>query len=239
MENILEKLAVETNYQQYLQRMTASISKSSKGFIPFLVSMGADHLGYRILDVGCGSGVLMKAILEVCSDAEVVGVDLNRKSVEECLVAGLNAIHGSLAEIADGGEKFDCVIFSSVLHEISSYDEKRPFSHIPIRNALFDAYRCLREGGKIIIRDGVGCPIDDSNEIKFSFRDEKDVKWLKRFQEEFRAFDVSFKQISQNEIICQHIRPRNSFTHSPGEKEAGPVKCRKSSELQQSLNGRK
>ena len=87
--NELEQLAGTGNYESYLKRMTASVSQSSKGLIPFFASTMADRPGFRILDVGCGSGILMKAIRDVCPEAEVRGVDLNEYSVRLCREAGM------------------------------------------------------------------------------------------------------------------------------------------------------
>ena len=56
--NQLEKLSSsnQENYQRYLKRMTESIRNSTKGFLPIMARQGMN-----ILDVGCGSGVLLYA----------------------------------------------------------------------------------------------------------------------------------------------------------------------------------
>lgn len=138
----LTGISEESNYRRYLKIMTDSCSVSSKGIIPRLIK------GRRVLDVGCGSGVL----LECLQDCEAEGIDLNRHSVEVCRAKGLTVHCKPLSEVEG---KYDTIIFSSVLHEFSSYADRDRFTDLPIRKALQDAYRKLGQGGRIVIRDGV------------------------------------------------------------------------------------
>lgn len=128
-----------SNYKLYLERMDASAAVSSKGLIP-------TYATGRILDVGCGSGVLLRQL------ENAKGIDLNPKAVEECKKQGLDADCISLFDL---DEKFDTIIFSSVLHEFSSYADENRYTSIPIENALKQAYKNLNKGGQIIIRDGI------------------------------------------------------------------------------------
>lgn len=189
--NELEQLAGTGNYESYLKRMTASVSQSSKGLIPFFAATMAGRPGFRILDVGCGSGILMKAIRDVCPEAEIRGVDLNEYSVRFCREAGFDVIHGTLHDAVAAGEVFDCILFSSVLHEISSYDEAEPYSLNPVKAALADAYAGLAPGGKLLVRDGVRC--DSEAPVTIRLKDPADVKWAERFAAEYRADPVSYR----------------------------------------------
>ena len=128
-----------SNYKVYLERMDASAAVSSKGLIPTFVKG-------RVLDVGCGGGVLLKQL------KNAKGIDLNPLAVEECKKQGLDAECISLYDL---NEKFDTIIFSSVLHEFSSYDKKHPFTASPINKAIRKARELLNDGGQIIIRDGI------------------------------------------------------------------------------------
>ena len=139
------------NYNRYLNRMSKSYEKSSKGLIP-IFSKG------KILDVECGSGIL----LENLTNAD--GIDLNQNSVDICKSKGLNVECKALKDVTN---KYDTIIFSSVLHEISSYDEEARFTKLPIINALNDAKNILNDNGQIIIRDGIQAEIGTSTlEVK-------------------------------------------------------------------------
>ncbi|MEK6856802.1 MAG: HemK2/MTQ2 family protein methyltransferase [Nanoarchaeota archaeon] len=62
----------------------------------------------RVLDVGCGSGILMKAALTKSKD--VFGVDIDNGSVEHCKKLGLNVSKSDLFSSVKG--KFDLIIFN-------------------------------------------------------------------------------------------------------------------------------
>lgn len=144
--NKLEKLAKDNNenYKQYLNRMTLSYNVSSKKYLPLLVN------GNKILDVGCGSGILLKELSNY--GFNVKGIDINNNAIEVCQKEGYNVENLSLYDIH---EKFDTIIFSSVLHEFSSYDIDKPFTELPIVNAIRQAHSLLNTNGQLIIRDGI------------------------------------------------------------------------------------
>lgn len=144
---IINNIAKTSNHSQYLTRMNESYNCSSKKLIPLYLC------GEKILDVGCGSGILMKQILKLNPTLDIMGIDINDQSVQYCLDQGLNVKKSSLEDL---NEKFDTIIFSSVLHEFSSYAEQpNTYSALPIINALNKAYNLLNPNGIIIIRDGI------------------------------------------------------------------------------------
>jgi SAM-dependent methyltransferase len=189
MENKLEQLtgANKRNYDLYLQRMTQSIFQSSKGLIPFFAAQCK-----KILDVGCGSGILMQAIKAVNPDAKIVGIDINQSAVDTCVEQGLDVRNATLSDLVKSGETFDCVIFSSVLHEFSSYDEKAPFTEKPIEDAIADASKITDKGGFIIIRDGIRVAENGRVElVKINFKNQEDANWIERFKKEFPDYHES------------------------------------------------
>lgn len=183
--NKLEQLSRndKRNYNRYLKRMTESVKVSTKGFIPMMARNSK-----KILDVGCGSGVLMYAIANENPTAEITGLDLNADAINKLKEqnAPFELVQGDFME---HNGKYDAVIFSSILHEISSYylDEALRFSIMPINDAIKKAYTLLEKGGSLIIRDGI---LTVSNTpIIISFKDVKDSEWLFKFQKDFRGFN--------------------------------------------------
>tara|TARA_B100000315_G_C14294450_1_gene458898 strand:+ start:16 stop:546 length:531 start_codon:yes stop_codon:yes gene_type:complete len=62
--------------------------------------------GMKVLDVGCGSGILSLA----AKDADVLAVDINPEAVKHCKGLGVNAITSNLFEKVEG--KFDLIVFN-------------------------------------------------------------------------------------------------------------------------------
>ena len=113
--NKLEVLSNQNviNYKRYLQRMTDSMKKSTKGLIPILAKEGKN-----ILDVGCGSGVMLNALEKEMPNAKLTGIDLNIETINNLKKYNnnWNLIYTDFMKL--NGLKFDTIIFSSILHEI-------------------------------------------------------------------------------------------------------------------------
>lgn len=174
--NILEKNSQE-NFATYLARMNASCRTSTKSMIPFYT------IGYnKILDVGCADGSLMESIRGINPAVNIVGIDLNSQFVELAKNKHFEVYCKSLEEVTD---MYDCIIFSSVLHEISSYapNELERFTGNPIQKALHIAYNHLNDGGRLIIRDGL---MDNCNNsiCYLHFTNPEDKQWLYKFCKE-------------------------------------------------------
>lgn len=186
--NKLEELSNNNkeNYQRYLTRMTESMKKSTKGLIPLLAS-GSKN----ILDVGCGSGVMLKALENENKNVKLTGIDLNIDAINS-LKENTNwkLYHMDFMDLKD--VKFDAIIFSSILHEISSYssDLNKRFTEKPILEAFIKSYELLDDNGIIIVRDGLLSSLKArNNKLIVSFSDIEDGMWLYRFQNDFRGFD--------------------------------------------------
>jgi SAM-dependent methyltransferase len=108
------------------------------------VDLLAPAPGERILDLGCGDGVLTKKLTDMGCD--VVAVDSSVAQVEAVRKLGLNAsvING---EDLPYEEEFDAVFSNAVLHWIRHAD------------AMFaGVYRSLKPGGRFVAEcGGHGC----------------------------------------------------------------------------------
>jgi SAM-dependent methyltransferase len=109
-----------------------------------VVELLAPKSGERILDLGCGDGVLTKQLQDL--GCEVVGVDGSAAQVEAARALGLDA------RVMDGYElsfenEFDAVFSNAVLHWV-----KRP------KVVVAGVWRALKPGGRFVAEcGGHGC----------------------------------------------------------------------------------
>lgn len=100
----------------------------------------------KVLDVGCGTGVLTFKMALKDEVEMVVGVDVNMEVIEFCSCLGdkitekAKFVQGDFLKMSIA-EKFDSVVFSYVLHDF----EPEPF--------LEKALEVLEEGGRVIVGD--------------------------------------------------------------------------------------
>lgn len=109
-----------------------------------VVELLAPKAGERILDLGCGDGVLTKKLADLGCD--VVAVDSSVPQVEAARKLGLKAfvIRG---EDLPYNEEFDAVFSNAALHWIKSADVM-----------LAGVYRSLKPGGRFVAEcGGHGC----------------------------------------------------------------------------------
>ena len=101
-----------------------------------LVDLLAPKRGERILDLGCGDGVLTEKI--VAAGAVVVGVDLSASMVEAARARGIDAHIGD-AERLTFDNAFDAVFSNAVLHWTRDIDA-----------VLAGVSRALRTSGRFV-----------------------------------------------------------------------------------------
>jgi trans-aconitate methyltransferase len=109
-----------------------------------LLELLAPKPGERILDLGCGDGVLTKKLVDM--GCEVVAVDSSVPQVEAARKLGLNA-HVISGEDLPYNEEFDAVFSNAVLHWIKRADAM-----------IAGVYRSLKPGGRFVAEcGGYGC----------------------------------------------------------------------------------
>jgi SAM-dependent methyltransferase len=99
----------------------ASLYATHAAFVPALGAPVLDLLapqpGERILDLGCGDGVLTQKLVD--AGAEVVGVDADPQMVAAAWEKGLDARLGDARQLAFDGE-FDAVFSNAALHWVGA-----------------------------------------------------------------------------------------------------------------------
>lgn len=113
----------------------------------------------RMLDAGCGSGVVLLEVAQYLPQGEAVGIDLwrtrdqsgNRRARTlanaQCEgVADRVTLHtGDIVELPFPDDDFDLVVSSLVLHNIRRDDRRQ--------RSLAEAVRVLRPGGRLLLAD--------------------------------------------------------------------------------------
>jgi len=103
--------------------------------------------GERILDVACGTGEFERRVIEAGTDAELVGMDLSTRMLEQAR-RKLHGVPGVRFEQADAHNlpfadaSFDAVVCASTFHYFT-----RPHT------VLAEARRVLRSDGRLVLLD--------------------------------------------------------------------------------------
>lgn len=83
--------------------------------------------------------------------------------------------------------KVDSIIFSSILHEIFSYNETENghFDIESVKLALKNAYHSLNKGGRIVIRDGV--KTEGTGTLEFKMKTVEGPNFITSFYNDFKG----------------------------------------------------
>lgn len=121
-----------------------AMGRWSRAAAPIFLEWLAPHAGARWLDVGCGTGILAHALLELCSPAAVVGIDSAAAQVRQASRGP--AGRGASFHVADArrlpfsAASFDIVASSLVLNFISERQQ-----------ALAEMRRVTRADGAVAV----------------------------------------------------------------------------------------
>lgn len=112
--------------------------------------IGANGEPKKILDLGCGEGILLAAILEKYPDTKGYGLDASAKMLEKAAIRLndkgkiLHPISAKLEEADWRKGNFDAIMSSLAIHHLDSMDKQKLFK---------DLYSMLNPGGILAILD--------------------------------------------------------------------------------------
>jgi SAM-dependent methyltransferase len=109
---------------------------------PVAADFAPDGRPVRILDIGCGTGLMLSWLERYSRGAPVVGLEYSAGGIAFCRSRGHTAlIHGTATDLPFATASFDLVTTFEVLDEIP--DDRPAFREIA---------RVLRPGGRVLIR---------------------------------------------------------------------------------------
>ena len=184
------------NEEKYLKTMNETANSTKDGIIDYVE-------GNTVVDVGSGGGVLLDRLEKKYPAKTIIGTDISANVIEVLNQKKLKEGHNwkvLVHNFVEGGfpEKIDNVIFSSILHEIYSYNETEHgcFEIESVKNALRNAYDSLNENGRIIIRDGIKTEGHALRRIRFT-----DASGLEFFENYVRDFK-GLKELTDAEKVA-------------------------------------
>jgi SAM-dependent methyltransferase len=174
------ELSTGRNFQVYAAGMDASLAVKIGDICPH-VRPGI------IVDKGCGTGKLLVHLSEAWPTSRIVGMDASKELLRTAKSQAyphpnVTILEGDIIQQDFPAGSVSTVIFSSVIHEIFSYNG---FDRDVVRLALRNTRTELEPAGRVIIRDGVK---PDGGNV-----------WMRcdaETEQNFRRFARDFKRVS-------------------------------------------
>lgn len=143
-----------------------------------------------IYEMGCGNGAVLELLAMAFPESDITGVDISDTMLSMARGRGyaslVQFLQADITELELEKESIDTILFCSVLHEVYSYNG---YSEEALLSVLENAYRALKPGGKLVIRDGVK-PLDD--EVLMAFRNPVAEEKFHRFAREFGPYEIPY-----------------------------------------------
>lgn len=194
------------NFETYLSRMSKPLQEKLK------VAKYIPSRAKSVLDVGCADGTVTLALTDMFPSVNFVGIDLNPEFVElaNSRIEGRKNVRFEciyLRELLAKDNRFDVVLFCSVLHEFYSYGE----GISSVVKALSDARELLNVGGEIVIRDMILYEYAEKSQLWFSeilnkVRTENMIPLIDDFEKYFGKMD-SIKKV--NHFLLKYMYTDN------------------------------
>ena len=146
----------------------------------------------KIVELGCGRGMVLEALSSHFTGSTIVGVDIDESQLEKVVDKNLRnviPIKGDITQRIFPAGTFDSVLFVASLHEVFSYRGRRK-----VRAAIHVAHDILLDDGVLIIQDFLKPP---SRLVEMAFHNEEALKSFFRFAREYRPRRIKFEEANQ------------------------------------------
>lgn len=94
----------------------------------------------RIIDIGCGEGILLEKIVQMFPEKKVFGIDPSIENIEICKAHNLEVYHGSVYSLPLDDLAVDCVLLIEVIEHLDHSDR-----------AIHEIQRVLMKNGILIV----------------------------------------------------------------------------------------
>ncbi len=137
-----EDMLTGTEYRSLERKFHGTFDKFDSHYEELMLSyVGTAR---RILDIGCGTGTLLKAVKESKPEVDSFGVDSNEAVIAQAQDRGLNVVCGDALEAVESikDDSYDVVFAIHIVEHL-------PFGYM--RRLLAECYRVVAPGGRLIV----------------------------------------------------------------------------------------
>ena len=129
------------------------------------IHLRLDDLRFTILDVGTGSGLIARMLMQRCPEAEVEGIDIDEAAVEQACENGVKAY---CAKVQDWQGSYDLIVSNPPYfrNSLKNPDEGRKTARhtdtLSYEDLIRHSARLLKEGGQL----AVILPAEEEEEVR-------------------------------------------------------------------------
>jgi len=156
----------------------------------------------NIIELGCGTGVIIELVMNLFPDSKVVGLDCDEALLRQVKQKhpNITVYHRNLMYWYDLDEfrgRYTTVVLNGTLHEIDW-----PYGRGASEGVIQTAYELLVPGGVLIFRDGVK-PKDKDKRVEVVFKTQYAERKFKLFVEQYRQRKISYSYVNKSKAHVQ------------------------------------
>ena len=174
----------QAEYQALMEGLERS--KFQKALILPLIEPDVE----KIVEVGCGNGVVLDLLANNFPQSQIIGIDLDPvmcdAARDRCL-DNVDVLVTGASHLPIQNDSVDVVVYCSTIHEIYSHGGPAEVDH-----SLTEAMRILKPGGSVIIRDSLKPSADT---VQVNFKKEWIRKRFRKFTKDYKIMQSQFSHM--------------------------------------------